>query len=95
MDAVSNAADSQSTLETSKITRSPGPLFKDLYAGLIDVEDPQQWKPVIESQSRSFFANTTDISSLEQFKVIHSTPEKWGTAFHHKAYVSAIEYLSD
>ena len=72
---------------------SPGPLFKEIYADLIDVEDPSAWRPVLERETRSFLAHTTDIQTLDQFKVIHKTPEKWGTAFHHRVYLATLESL--
>jgi hypothetical protein len=72
---------------------SPGPLFKEIYAGLIDVEDRSAWGPLLEREARSFLAHTTDIQTLDQFKTIHQTPEKRGTAFHHRAYVATLESL--
>ena len=72
----------------------PGPLFKEIYAGLIDVEDPTAWRPVLESEKRSFLAHTTDIQTLEQFRTIHQTPEKSGTRYHHKTYVATLESLN-
>ena len=71
----------------------PGPLFKEIYAGLIDVEDRSAWGPLLEREARSFLAHTTDIQTLDQFETIHQTPEKRGTAFHHRAYVATLESL--
>jgi hypothetical protein len=72
---------------------TPGPLFKEIYAGLIDVEDPSAWRPVLENETRSFLSHTTDIQTLDQFQRIHRTPEKLGTAFHHRAYVATLQSL--
>ena len=74
--------------------RVPGPLFKEVYAGFIDVENPMDFRPLLETERRSFLAHTTDIQTLAQFNTIHKLPEKWGTAFHHKAYVATIESLN-
>jgi hypothetical protein len=93
MESVSTSSESQVVTNVSSTQKLPGPLFKELYADMIDIEDPSQWEPVIEKQTRSFFANTTDISSLDQFKVIHRIPEKLGTAFHHLAYVKTLDSL--
>ncbi|MGB2318040.1 MAG: hypothetical protein ACPH10_05405 [Litorivicinaceae bacterium] len=91
--------DSKNSLDLEVETRqnpglaSPGPLFKEIYAGLLDVEDPMAWGPVLENATRSFLAHTTDIQTLDQFNTIHQVPEKWGSAFHHRIYVSTIESL--
>ena len=88
-----NTPDGAAESQEARQPTSPGPLFKEIYAGLIDVEDPSAWRPVLESETRSFLAHTTDIQTLDQFKTIHQTPEKWGTAFHHRAYVATLESL--
>ena len=72
---------------------APGPLFREIYSSLIDVEDPSAWRPLLENETRSFLAHTTDIQTLEQFQSIHQIPEKWGTAFHHRAYVATSQSL--
>jgi hypothetical protein len=72
----------------------PGPLFKEIYSGLVDMENPEEWRPLLQKEVRSFFAHTTDINTLEQFKTIHQIPQKSGTAFHHKAYIIALESLN-
>ena len=72
----------------------PGPLFKEIYSGLMDMENPEEWRPLLQREVRSFFSNTTDIHTLEQFKTIHQIPRKCGTAFHHKAYLVALESLN-
>ena len=88
-----NTPDGAAESQEARQPTSPGPLFKEIYAGLIDVEDPSAWRPVLESETRSFLAHTTDIQTLDQFKTIHQTPEKRGTAFHHRTYVATLESL--
>ena len=39
----------------------PGPLFKEIYSGLMDMENPEEWRPLLQREVRSFFAHTTDI----------------------------------
>ena len=96
---MTGAIDPKSSLDLEVETRqnlglgSPGPLFKVIYAGLLDVEDPAEWGPVLENETRSFLAHTTDIQTLEQFNTIHQVPEKWGSVFHHRIYVSTLESL--
>ena len=66
-----------------------GPLFKDLYAEAIDFGS----SPASSSsyhERRSLLAHSTDIQDLNQFKMIHHVPEKWGTPFHHGIYCSAM-----
>ena len=77
----------------SQPATSPGPLFKEIYAGVVDVDDLVAFQSVVQNDTRSFLAHTTDIQTLEQFHVLHQLPEKWGTAFHHKAYVATLESL--
>ncbi len=72
----------------------PGPLFKEIYSGVIDVEDAEACRPFLENDRRSLFAWTTDIQTLDQFRVIHQMRQKCGTVFHHKAYLVAIESFS-
>ena len=60
----------------------------------VDMENPEEWRPLLQKEVRSFFAHTTDIHTLEQFKTIHQIPQKSGTAFHHKAYIIALESLN-
>ena len=72
----------------------PGPIFKEIYSGLMDMENPEEWRPLLQREVRSFFSHTTDIHTLEQFKTIHQIPQKCGTAFHHKAYLVALESLN-
>ena len=93
MESISPTIESHSHVDSVNIKRAPGPLFKELYAGLIDVDDPHQWGPVINDQTSSFLANTTDISSFDQFAVIHRVPEKWGTSYHHSSYLKTIDAL--
>ena len=88
-----NALDGATGSLEDRSSYYPGPLFKEVYAGLIDVEDPLAWRPILENETRSFLANTTDIQTLDQFKKIHQTPEKWGTAFHHRVYVASLDSL--
>jgi len=88
-----NTLDGAAGSQEARQPISPGPLFKEIYAGLIDVEDPSAWRPVLDRETRSFLAHTTDIQTLDQFKTIHQTPEKWGTAFHHRTYVATLESL--
>ena len=56
----------------------PGPLFKEIYSGLMDMENPDEWRPLLQREVRSFFAHTTDINTLHQFKTIHQIPQKCG-----------------
>ena len=95
LEAVDLTRTSKSSLGGKDASQSaaPGPLFKEIYAGILDVEDPNEWRPVFEADTRSFLAHTTDIQTLDQFKNIHRIPEKWGTAYHHRAYVATIESL--
>ena len=72
----------------------PGPLFKEIYSGVMDTENPDEWRPLLQKEVRSFFSHTTDIYTLDQFKTIHQIPQKGGTAFHHKAYLEALEPLN-
>jgi hypothetical protein len=72
----------------------PGPLFKEIYTGIIDVEDAEACRPFLENDRRSLFSWTTDIQTLDQFRVIHKTRQICGTVFHHKAYLATIESLS-
>ena len=88
-----NTRDGAAESQEARQPVSPGPLFKEIYAGLIDVEDSSAWRSVLEGETRSFLAHTTDIQTLNQFITIHQTPEKWGTAFHHRAYLATIESL--
>jgi len=88
-----NTLDGAAESQEARQPISPGPLFKEIYAGLIDVEDPSAWRPVLDRETRSFLAHTTDIQTLDQFKTIHQTPEKLGTAFHHRTYVATLESL--
>ena len=96
---MTGAIDPKSSLDLEVETRqnlelvSPGPLFKEIYAGLLDVEDPTEWGPILDKETRSFLAHTTDIQTLEQFNTIHQVPEKWGSVFHHRIYVSTLESL--
>ena len=72
----------------------PGPLFKEIYSGVMNLENPDEWRPLLQKEVRSFFSHTTDIYTLDQFKTIHQIPQKGGTAFHHKAYLEALESLN-
>ncbi|MBU25941.1 MAG: hypothetical protein CMD99_07910 [Gammaproteobacteria bacterium] len=72
----------------------PGPIFKEIYSGIVDMENPEEWRPLLQREARSFLSHTTDINTFEQFKTIHQIPQKRGTAFHHKAYLAALESLS-
>lgn len=74
-------------------THTPGPLFKELYAGIVDIEDPAEWGPLLEKENRSLFSNTTDIQTWDQFQTLHKKPQKLGTAFHHRLYLSSVESL--
>ena len=71
----------------------PGPLFKEIYSGIMDMENPEEWGPLLQKEERSFLAHTTDIHTLNQFKTIHQIPKKSGTAFHYKVYLAALESL--
>jgi len=93
MTSVAPVNEAQSQIEPSSAPKVPGPLFKEIYGGLIDLEDPAQWEQMIGNQTRSFFANTTDISTLEQFTIIHRIPEKLGTTYHHSAYLKTLDSL--
>ena len=70
-----------------------GPLFKELYAGLLDIEDPKALQPVLAKETRSLLAHTTDIQTLAQFHSLHQVPQKSGTAYHHKTYLNTVEQL--
>ena len=72
----------------------PGPLFKEIYCGVIDMENPGEWRPLLQKEERSFLAHTTDIHTLHQFETIHQIPQKCGTAFHYKVYLAALESLN-
>ena len=88
-----NPPDSAAEFQEIRQSVSPGPLFKEIYAGLINVDDPSAWRPVLEGETCSFLAHTTDIQTLDQFNIIHQVPEKWGSVFHHRIYVSTLESL--
>ncbi|MDB4022142.1 hypothetical protein OAC78_01770 [Litorivicinus sp.] len=70
-----------------------GPLFKEIYTGFIDVENPAEWQPLLAGETRSLLAHTTDVQSLAQFRSLHHVPEKWGTQYHHQAYLRTAETL--
>ena len=70
-----------------------GPLFRELYTGIIDIEDPDSIGPLLAADQRSFLDHTTDIQSYAQFQSIHRLPEKWGTRYHHQAYVTTMDAL--
>lgn len=79
--------------EPRKIQRTAGPLFKELYTGLVDVEDPETVGPMLDADRRAFLDHTTDIQTYAQFQSIHRLPEKWGTRYHHQAYVTTMDAL--
>lgn len=92
MDSI-NTLDGMVESQEARQPVAPGPLFKEIYAGLIDVDDPLVWRPVLESETRSILAHTTDIQTLDQFEIIHQPPKKAGTAFHYQVYVTTLESL--
>lgn len=77
----------------SRSTRVPGPLFKDVYTGVVDIDDPQAWETVTAGDKRSFLAHTTDIQTVDQFLSIHSPPVRRGTVAHHQQFVNALGSL--
>lgn len=81
------------TSATTEPTVSAGPLFKELYTGIVDVEDPDAVQSILSAERRAFLDHTTDIHSYAQFQSLHRLPEKWGTAFHHRSYVATLESL--
>jgi hypothetical protein len=87
------ASDPQAARAETPAERTLGPLFKELYTGLIDVEDPSVWGPVLAGETRSLLAHTTDIQTLAQFHSLHQVPKKSGTAYHHKTYLNTVEHL--
>jgi hypothetical protein len=70
-----------------------GPLFKEIYSGFIDVENPDEWEPLLNGETRSLLAHTTDVQNLAQFRTLHHVPEKWGTQYHYQAYLRTAEIL--
>ena len=74
--------------------RQPGPLFKDIYKNLVDLEDPSAWGPILAEETKSFLTHTTDIQTLGQFLSIHKMAEKLGTNFHHKIFLKTLAALS-
>ena len=96
MGSIDSSTDVADSPEGIKERRSiePGPLFKEIYSGIMDMENPEEWRPLLQREVSSFFAHTTDIHTLGQFKTIHQITEKSGTAFHHKAYLEALESLN-
>jgi len=89
-------ANEERTLDSTTLLHealSIGPLFKELYTGLIDVEDPAAWGPMLAKQTKSLLAHTTDIQTLAQFHSLHQVPKKHGTSYHYKTYVQTIEQL--
>ena len=72
---------------------SVGPLFKDLYAGIVDIDDRKVVHELLSSQTRAFMDQTTDIQNYAQFQSLHRLPEKWGTVFHHRTYVATVDLL--
>jgi hypothetical protein len=89
--AEGQSAQANRTVDTVRSPREPGPLFKDVYTGVLDVNDPAAWKPVIEKDTRSFLAHTTDIQTVDQFLSLHTPPVKRGTAFHHRHFLNGLE----
>jgi hypothetical protein len=84
----------ESTGDTpSPVQPAAGPLFKELYTGLVDVEDPTAVAPMLAADQRALLDHTTDIQNFAQFQSIHRLPEKWGTRYHHHAYVSTMDAL--
>ena len=77
----------------SRPTPVAGPLFKELYTGIVDVEDPDAVEPILSAERRAFLDHTTDIQNYAQFQSIHRLPEKWGTRYHHQTYVSTMDAL--
>lgn len=77
----------------SQAERTAGPLFKELYTGIVDVEDPEAVGPMLAADQRAFLDHTTDIQNYAQFQSIHRLPEKWGTRYHHQAYVTTMDAL--
>ena len=91
--AVDSSSESQVIQPVAPIERAAGPLFKELYTGLIDVEDPEAFGPMLAGQTRPLLAHTTDIQTLAQFHSLHQVPKKHGTPYHHKTYLSTVEQL--
>ena len=52
-----------------------GPLFKEIYSGFIDVENPDEWEPLLNGETRSLLAHTTDVQNLAQFRTLQHVPE--------------------
>ena len=77
----------------TKKPSTAGPLFKEIYAGFIDVENPVEWQPLLAGETRSLLAHTTDVQTIAQFRTLHHVPEKWGTQYHHQAYLRTAETL--
>ena len=77
----------------SQERRTAGPLFKELYTGIVDVEDPATVEPMLAAEQRAFLDHTTDIQNYAQFQSIHRLPEKWGTRYHHQAYIATMDAL--
>ena len=73
--------------------KSMGPLFKDLYTGVVDVDDPSVVQPLLDNDRRALLDHTTDIQNYAQFQSLHRLPEKWGTSFHHRAYLATVDSL--
>ena len=57
------------------------------------MENPEEWRPVLQREVL-FFCSHYRYHTLDQFKTIHQIPQKCGTAFHHKAYLVALESLN-
>ena len=91
--SVDTASDGQVATTEAPVERTLGPLFKELYTGLIDVEDPAAWGPMLAKQTKPLLAHTTDIQTLAQFHSLHQVAKKQGTSYHHKTYLQTIEQL--
>lgn len=91
--ALNTVTEHQTAQSEAPVERTLGPLFKELYTGLIDVEDPSVWGPVLAAETRSLLAHTTDIQTLAQFHSLHQVPKKSGSVYHHKTYLNTVEQL--
>ena len=80
------ASQTSRTVESVRLAQEPGPLFKDVYTGVLDVNDPAAWQPLVAKDTRSFLAHTTDIQTVDQFLSLHVPPVKRGTAYHHRHF---------
>lgn len=84
-----HAANTDQLVEPTS-SHSTGPLFDEIYAGVIDLQDKEQVLLSGDCGSRPLLDNTTDISSLSQFLALHSVPQRLGTLYKHIALANGI-----